>query len=54
MPIRDSRGVIGEIDIDSDRLSAFDDRDGKLLERAAEMLAHYLKNHPVLNPATEA
>ena len=31
--------VLGEIDIDSDKLAAFDDEDRKLVEAVAEMLA---------------
>lgn len=39
VPIRGGEAVIGEIDIDSDWLDAFDDRDRELLEEIAAELA---------------
>lgn len=39
VPIRKEGQVIGEIDIDSDFLDAFDEKDRKLLEKVAELLA---------------
>ncbi len=44
VPIMARRGVIGEIDIDSDKLAAFTQADKELLEQAAEQLAHYLES----------
>ena len=43
VPIRGGSGVLGEIDIDSNKLSAFTDQDRKTLERAAVMIANYLE-----------
>lgn len=42
VPITGLDGVMGEIDIDSDWLDAFDDRDRELLEDAAERLARVM------------
>ncbi len=39
VPIHGPNGVLGEIDIDSDWLDAFDDRDRELLETIAEELS---------------
>jgi len=39
VPIRGKNGVVGEIDIDSDRISAFDSEDQKILEVIAQKLA---------------
>ncbi len=44
VPIRGTGRVLGEIDIDSDRLAAFSNNDKLLLERAATTLATYLEN----------
>ena len=44
VPIVGRNGTIGEIDIDSDRVAAFNPADKELLERAAEQLAPYLEN----------
>ncbi len=44
VPIVGRTGVIGEIDIDSDRMVAFNPADKGLLERVAEQLAPYLEN----------
>lgn len=41
VPIQGPDGVIGEIDIDSDWLDAFDDRDRAFLEEVAAMLAGF-------------
>ncbi len=42
-PIKARNKVLGEIDIDSDRLSAFTTRDKEILEQAATLLASYLE-----------
>ena len=39
VPILSGDDVLGEIDIDSDRLAAFDDTDRRLLEEVASLLA---------------
>ena len=39
VPIMDGNDVLGEIDIDSDRLAAFDTRDQEMLEAVAALLA---------------
>ncbi len=44
VPVVGRNGVIGEIDIESDRVAAFNPADKELLERAAEQLALYLEN----------
>jgi L-methionine (R)-S-oxide reductase len=43
VPIMDGDQVLGEIDIDSDRPAAFDDRDRRLLEAVAALLAPALQ-----------
>jgi len=43
VPIRGKDGVIGEIDIDSDRVAAFSKLDEEFLEAAAGELATYLE-----------
>jgi L-methionine (R)-S-oxide reductase len=43
VPIRAATRVLGEIDIDSDRLSAFTKKDQLLLEQAATILGEYLE-----------
>ena len=43
VPIRGKNGVIGEIDIDSDRMAAFSKLDEEFLEAAAGELATYLE-----------
>jgi GAF domain-containing protein len=43
VPIRGKNGVIGEIDIDSDRMAAFSKLDEEFLEAAAGELAPYLE-----------
>jgi L-methionine (R)-S-oxide reductase len=43
VPILDGADVLGEIDIDSDRLAAFDNDDRELLERIASLLAQTLR-----------
>lgn len=43
VPIRGEKGIIGEIDVDSDRLAAFSQTDEELLEAAARELAEYLE-----------
>ncbi len=45
VPIKGVNGVLGEIDIDSIRLSAFSQEDRKILEEAASFLAVYLENN---------
>ncbi len=42
VPIHGADGVVGEIDIDSDWLDAFDDRDRVFLEEVAEVLAGFM------------
>ena len=46
VPIKGRNGVLGEIDIDSSRLSAFSLEDRETLEGAASMLARYLDGRP--------
>ena len=53
VPIKKQGRVLGEIDIDSDHLSAFTRSDQKLLEEAATILAEYLEKHTPLVPALE-
>jgi len=43
VPIKGRNGVLGEINIDSSRLSAFNQRDKEILEGAASLLANYLE-----------
>lgn len=43
VPIRSGAKVLGEIDIDSDRLSAFAENDRNFLEEVAEVLASFLE-----------
>jgi len=43
VPIKGRNGVLGEIDIDSSRLSAFNLKDREILEGAASLLANYLE-----------
>src|SRR5574341_327309 len=43
VPIKGETGVIGEIDIDSDQLSAFSRTDQEFLEAAARKLANFLR-----------
>jgi L-methionine (R)-S-oxide reductase len=47
VPIRGAAKVLGEIDIDSDRLSAFTKHDQDLLEQAATILGEYLQTQRV-------
>ena len=47
VPIKGSKGVLGEIDIDSSRLSAFNQNDREILEQAASLLAHHLESRHV-------
>jgi len=44
IPIKGATKVLGEIDIDSNRLSAFTPRDREMLEETASMLATYLQS----------
>ena len=44
IPIKGAGRVLGEIDIDSNRLSAFTLRDKEMLEEIASMLATYLQS----------
>ena len=44
IPMKGATKVLGEIDIDSNRLSAFTLRDREMLEKTASMLATYLQN----------
>ena len=43
VPIKGLKGVLGEIDIDSSRLSAFNQNDREILERAASLLARHIE-----------
>jgi L-methionine (R)-S-oxide reductase len=54
VPIKGRSGVLGEIDIDSSRLSAFNKRDQEILEKAASLLARYLEEQhaPSHDPST--
>jgi GAF domain-containing protein len=47
VPIKGSKGVLGEIDIDSSRLSAFNENDREILQRAASLLARHLEGHRI-------
>ena len=44
IPIKGAGRVLGEIDIDSNRLSAFTLRDKEMLEEIASMLSTYLQS----------
>jgi len=44
VPIKGSKGVLGEIDIDSSRLSALSENDRETLEEVASLLALYLES----------
>ena len=46
-PIKGSKGVLGEIDIDSSTLSAFNQNDREILERAASLLARHIESRQV-------
>jgi len=46
VPIMQEGEVLGEIDIDSDRVAAFGERDRRLLERVASLLAPRLATLP--------
>ena len=50
VPIKSGGSVLGEIDIDSDHLSAFTGNDQKLLEEAATILASYLEKQTMPYP----
>ncbi len=43
VPIKGTKSVLGEIDIDSDRLAAFSSQDEGFLEEAARLLARFLE-----------
>jgi L-methionine (R)-S-oxide reductase len=43
VPIKGRNGVLGEIDVDSSGLSAFNQKDSETLEGAASLLARYLE-----------
>lgn len=47
VPIKGLKGVLGEIDIDSSRLSAFNQNDREILEQAASLLARHLESRRV-------
>lgn len=44
VPIRVGDDIIGEIDIDSDKKSAFDDEDRKFLEKVADIISKKIAN----------
>ena len=50
VPIKGSGGVLGEIDIDSGRLAAFDQYDREILEKAAALLASHLEDQRFMHP----
>lgn len=50
VPIKGVKGVLGEIDIDSGSLAAFDQYDREILERDAALLASYLEDQRVEYP----
>jgi L-methionine (R)-S-oxide reductase len=55
VPIRAAAGVLGEIDIDSDRPSAFTRQDQDLLERASTILGEYLQTQRIsLGPSKDS
>jgi GAF domain-containing protein len=43
VPIKGTKGVLGEIDVDSSRLSAFNHKDRDMLEGASSLLARHLE-----------
>jgi GAF domain-containing protein len=45
VPIKGMKGVFGEINIDSSRLSAFSQKDREILEATASLLARHLEGH---------
>ena len=47
VPIKGSNGVLGEIDIDRSRISAFNKNDREILEQAASLLARHLESRHV-------
>ncbi len=51
VPILGRKSVLGEIDIDSDRLAAFTPTDKELLEGGAKQIAFYLENPATTTPA---
>ena len=42
IPIRDNGEIVGEIDIDSDKIDAFSKDDAVFLEDIADMLSSYI------------
>jgi L-methionine (R)-S-oxide reductase len=55
VPIRGTASVLGEIDIDSDRPSAFTKHDQDLLEQAATILGEYLQTQRIsLGPSKDS
>ena len=49
VPIKGKTGVIGEIDIDSNRLSAFNQEDREILEEAASLLARRIEGEDMIS-----
>ena len=49
VPIKGKKGVLGEIDIDSDRLSAFNQEDREILEEAASLLARRIEGEDMIS-----
>src|SRR5437016_10959730 len=49
VPIKGKKGVLGEIDIDSDRLSAFNQEDREILEEAASLLARRIESEDMIS-----
>lgn len=44
VPVRGKMRVLGEIDIDSNKMAAFTEQDRETLERTAEIIANFLEN----------
>ena len=49
VPIKGKKGVLGEIDIDSSRLSAFNQEDREILEEAASLLARRIESQYLMS-----
>jgi GAF domain-containing protein len=49
VPIKGKKGVLGEIDIDSSRLSAFSQEDREILEEAASLLARRIESQYMMS-----
>ena len=49
VPIKGKQGVLGETDIDSNRLSAFNQEDREILEEAASLLARRIESEDMIS-----